>query len=286
MKILIYGIGGYVDAVLLPALRKFNDLEIFVTSNNCINLFNFSKRHKLRSYNQQFDLNRFDAFFLCRAPLENLEFLKLIPCQKFIWIEKPLFPFIKKELIKFKNQIYKKHKNLHVGLNRSSNCSINLIKELIESNANLIEINYQIFKEEISPYTWRNSRVYHSPFWVDGINAYDLHRNCSRLLNKNVIEKNNFVSSKQLIEKDDGSLILNIVYEINKNKVITKIGNVLKSNLTINNKNFDIWDNKNAIKYCFHNIDDMFNRKFNFESSFLSHYYMRDLLSKNMQYIY
>ena len=88
------------------------------------------------------------------------------------------------------------------------------------------------------------------------------------------------------IEKDDGSLILNIVYEINKNKVITKIGNVLKSNLTINNKNFDIWDNKNAIKYCFHNIDDMFNRKFNFESSFLSHYYMRDLLSKNMQYIY
>ena len=51
-----------------------------------------------------------------------------------------------------------------------------------------------------------------------------------------------------LCKKDDGSLILNIIYESDKNKVITKIGNVLKSNVKINNKIFDIWDNKSAIK--------------------------------------
>ena len=286
MKILIFGIGGYVDAVLIPALKKFNDLEIFVTSNNCINLFNFSKRHKLRSFNKQFNLSTFDAFFLCRAPLDNLEILKLIPSEKFIWIEKPLFPFIEEELIKFMNEINKNHRNLHIGLNRSSSGSINLIKKFIKSDKNLIEINYQIFKEEISPYTWRNSRIYHSPFWVDGINAYDLHRKYSQLLNKNANENDNFVSTNKLIKKDDGSLILNIIYESDKNKVITKIGNVLKSNVRINNKIFEIWDNKSAIKFCVNNIDDMFNRKFNFNNSLLSHYYMRDLLSETMQYIY
>jgi len=286
MKILILGTGGYVDAVLIPALKKFKNIEIFITSNNSINIFNFSKRHNIKYFNYQFQIENFEAFFLCMTPLDNLQYLNSIPYEKFVWIEKPLFPFKEKQLINFKNKIIKSHVNLHVGFNRSCGHAKNLIKENLKNNLNLIEINYQIFKEEISPFSWRNSRIYHSPFWVDGINAYDLHRNCAQILTGNTIKNSEFVSSKTILEKDDGSLLFKIIYDNDKNKVITKIGNVFEANLKINNKKFDIWDNKNAIKFCFHNINDMFKRKFNFENSFYSHFYMRNLLTNKMKYTY
>ena len=64
MKLLIFGLGGYTDAIVLPVLRKhFPNIDAYILGHNPLKSLNFSNKNNLNIYQGE-NFDEFDMFML------------------------------------------------------------------------------------------------------------------------------------------------------------------------------------------------------------------------------
>jgi hypothetical protein len=162
IKILIIGAGGYVTSTVLPTLSRIG--KLYIGSKTHISALNLAEQYGC----EFFDLNhlgrqKFDAYFLAIPTHEFDEYLKLIPSQSKIWLEKPLTELTAFAINNLEELINKKKFDVHCGLLKRS------ILDRISLNTKTFKYVCNIPKQT----NWK-SLLHLGANWVDGVHAIDL----------------------------------------------------------------------------------------------------------------
>jgi hypothetical protein len=222
MKILIIGVGGYIDAVVLPIITKlFKPSEIYIASHNSLKSHNLSMNLGLSVHTGLLD--KYDFYFLNTPIWDYSTFLDLIPNNKPLWIEKPISDIANGELETINKCIEQRNSNTYVGFNQRKLYGLQSImkSKFIEGSLDFrVEFNKSVLYSQ-----WKHCMIEGGIFYTDGIHAIDL---ALFILGEKSLISNAYT-------KNPYTWIFEVVSE--RGKIIVTIGNIDKNKYILNSNN-------------------------------------------------
>lgn len=173
MKILLIGVGGYVDAVVIPTLKRyFPGWQITLYGHDPVNSYNVAQRHSVIVYDEE-PFKKYDIFFLTVPFWDYKYFIDQIPNDRLLWLEKPLEDIEANAIERFHDSIRDRIPKTFIGMNRRQlleNSNNELYLGQINGNFK-IPVDYSFFSLIGS---WKHSMIKGGIFYTDGIHAIDL----------------------------------------------------------------------------------------------------------------
>lgn len=156
IKCALVGAGNFTKSVILPALKKVNDIsvECIVTATG-ISAFATAKKYGINSISTNADevmINpQYNAIIVTTRHSDHATMvINALSSEKHVYVEKPLC-ITEDDLEKIKH-VYNGNSQLQVGFNRRFSPYIKKIKELVGNNP--IAINYRINAGTIPKDSW------------------------------------------------------------------------------------------------------------------------------------
>jgi len=171
-RLLIIGAGGYVSAIVLPTLKKhFKDIDITVLSKRPSNTKTVAAKNSVNELRSIEDIDTYDLYFLAIPAVEYEYFLKLIPKDKPLWIEKPLSEATHKHFDSVTSELEKFTSNIYVGFNKREVVSDIQIPVAGISGELSMKIYYD---ESMKKSLWQQFMLEGGIYYADGIHVIDL----------------------------------------------------------------------------------------------------------------
>ena len=171
MKFLIIGIGGYVEAVVLPVLKaSFPSIEISIEAHSPIKALNISNIDGLTIHKGNYD--QYDLILLNPPPWEYTNFLKKIPKNIPLWMEKPIASFSTGDLERIYTLVSQRSSITNVGLNLRHLYQADHVSESHPLTGRIdLQVDYDL---NIGLYNWKHAAIDGGIYYTDGIHAIDL----------------------------------------------------------------------------------------------------------------
>tara|TARA_Y100000389_G_scaffold10797_1_gene10031 strand:+ start:15164 stop:15994 length:831 start_codon:yes stop_codon:yes gene_type:complete len=267
MKIIIIGIGGYVDAVVLPILkRNYKQLDISLLSHNPLKSHNIAEHLSCSVHDGS--LEKYDYYFL-NTPIWDYEsFIKKIPLNKPLWLEKPIADISDNNLEIIRSLIEQRTASTHVGLNQRY---INKLTSY-KNNENIRgTFDFKVeFNPAMSCTDWKHSLVEGGIFYTDGIHAIDLALY--------ILGEKSEITSAIISECDKWQFNV----KSKKGEIQVNIGLVDESRYLINSENILVDEGKNRSQSMFRDAFYAFlNGESNFDSCYRNFVKIRDAITLN-----
>jgi predicted dehydrogenase len=234
-KLLIIGAGGYISAIVIPTLKEhFKGIEITVLSKRPSNTLTVAARNNVNAIESLDDIKKYDLYFLAIPPVDYEYFLKLIPKDKPLWIEKPLSEASEEHLMQIENLLQKFTSNIYVGFNKRE-----ILNEVALPNSNTSgKLSMKVYYEEsMNKNLWKQYMLKGGVYFADGIHMIDL---ALYILGED--------SSIELVVKTDDLWKFEVIST--KGKLIVEIGNHALDLIDINGyQNSDFVKYENSLKF-------------------------------------
>ena len=255
-KLLIIGAGGYITAIVIPTLKKyFTNIDITVLSKRPSNTETVAIRNNVKAIKNLDDISSYDLYFLAIPPIDYEYFLKLIPKDKPLWIEKPLSEVDSIHIDSIEKLLSQFTSNIYVGFNKREILNdIKLPQSNIVGNLSM-KVDYE---DAMNKNLWKQYMIKGGVYFADGIHMIDL---ALYILGKDAIIK--------MTSKTDDLWTFEVISKIGK--IIVSIGNDVKDLVQIDsykNTQFTCYDN--SLKFFKLSFEKFMDKKSNYLNCLLN----------------